>query len=120
MCAARAASGGRVDHKRQAKAVSQTLNHSNSGNWGSVFVSCGMRFDVNKRTRVDKSRKDFCPTCFSLSMARRTKLCRTKKSRSRSLIERLSGVLFGLTFGLRTFGKKASQRNSQEDNQTTD
>ncbi|HKP35389.1 MAG TPA: hypothetical protein VJT71_00920 [Pyrinomonadaceae bacterium] len=29
-------------------------------------------------------------------------------------------VLFGLTFGLRTFGKKASQRIAQEDNQTTD
>jgi hypothetical protein len=41
-----------------------------------------------------------------------------KKSRSRSLAERLSGELFGLTFGLRTFGKKVSQRITQEDNQT--
>jgi uncharacterized membrane protein (UPF0136 family) len=43
-----------------------------------------------------------------------------KKSRSRLLAERLSGELFGLTFGLRTFGKKVSQRITQEDNQTTD
>ena len=33
-----------MDHKRQAKAVSQTLNHSNSGNWGSVYALGSNRY----------------------------------------------------------------------------
>src|SRR5438445_11006639 len=107
MCAARAASGGRVDHKRQAKAVSQTLNHSNAGNFRIRLFSCGTSFDVNKVGRVDKSRKGLCPTCFNFSM---TEQSLSKKEKPLAIARRAAfRCTVWIDLGAVSFGKKVSQ-----------